>query len=119
MHTNISDPGTVRMALALYYLLKLAQVACCGVAIILGYRLFIAGVSGHASLSVESKEVSGQLLNAAPGLFFAVGGIGGLIASIFKGVEVSLVGPKNHSLFQTLGRANRIHPPRVLDGTQK
>jgi hypothetical protein len=51
-----------------------APVGSC-VAIYLGYRLFILGVTGQASLSVESKTVSAQLINAAPGLFFAIGGL--------------------------------------------
>ena len=35
---------------------------------------------------MDTATVSGQLLNAAPGLFFAVGGLVGLIVSIVKGV---------------------------------
>ena len=57
--------------------------------IYLGYRLFILGVTGQASLSIGTKTVSGQLLNASPGLFFAIGGIIALIISIIKGTEVS------------------------------
>ncbi len=53
--------------------------------IYLGYRLFIMGVTGEASLSVNSTTVSGQLLNASPGLFFAVGGIISFAISIIKG----------------------------------
>lgn len=108
MHSESSDARSLRTALILYYVFKLAQVACCGTAIFLGYHLFIAGVSGHASLSIESQKVSGQLLNAAPGLFFAVGGIVGLLASIIKGVEVSLGQPRGSLLLQTLGRGTRI-----------
>jgi hypothetical protein len=73
METNSTDRGSVLTALAFYYALKFAQVTCCGISIYLGYKLFRAGVTGHASLSVESHKVSGQLLNAAPGLFFGVG----------------------------------------------
>jgi hypothetical protein len=47
----------------------------------------VIGVTGHASLSLESGTVSGQLLNAAPGLFFAVGGIVTIIVAIWKGEE--------------------------------
>lgn len=64
-----------------------------GFAIYLGYRLFILGVTGQASLNVESKAVSAQLLNAAPGLFFGLGGLTAVIASIFKGVEIRYAEP--------------------------
>ena len=69
----------------LQFLFRLSQTALSGLAIYLGYRLFILGVTGEASLSIESKGISGQLLNAAPGLFFAVGGITALTLSIWKG----------------------------------
>jgi hypothetical protein len=38
-------------------------------------RLFILGVSGEASLMVDSKTVKAQLINASPGLFFMIGGV--------------------------------------------
>lgn len=40
----------------------------------LGYRLFELGVSGTASLSAEQGQVKFQLLNASPGIFFALFG---------------------------------------------
>jgi len=40
----------------------------------LGYRLFEIGVSGKASLSAERGKVKFQLLNASPGIFFALFG---------------------------------------------
>ena len=61
-----------------------------GFAIYLGYKLFILGVTGEASLSIESDKVTGQLINAAPGLFFALGGISSLIISIWKGVKIDV-----------------------------
>ena len=64
---------------------KMLPMIISGVSIFLGYRLFILGVTGKASLSIETNAVSGQLLNAAPGLFFAVGGMIALIFSIRKG----------------------------------
>ena len=54
------------------------------IAIVFGYHLFILGVTGKASLSVESETVGGQLINAAPGLFFAVGGLTALILSMIN-----------------------------------
>ena len=69
------SPSTAPLALVLYYLFKLAQLLLAAFIVYLGFRLFILGVTGQASLSIESKTVGGQLLNGAPGLFFAVGGI--------------------------------------------
>ncbi|MGD0235209.1 MAG: hypothetical protein ABSC55_11830 [Syntrophorhabdales bacterium] len=76
------------LTFVLYYLFKVIPMLIGGFAIYLGYKLFILGVTGQASLSVESKTISGQLLNAAPGLFFAIGGVIAVIASIWKGVDI-------------------------------
>jgi hypothetical protein len=76
-------------AIVFYYIFKMAPYPIAAGAIYLGYRLFILGVTGQASLSIDSKTVSGQLLNAAPGLFFTVGGIVALIVTVWKGVSVS------------------------------
>jgi len=77
------------VALVSYYIFKMMPYPIAAGAIYLGYRLFILGVTGQASLSVNSNRVSGQLLNAAPGLFFAVGGIVALIVTVWKGVSIS------------------------------
>ncbi len=77
-----------RIALVLYFLFKICLVVVSGLSIWLGYRLFVLGVSGEASLSVNAQDVSGKLLNAAPGLFFALGGIVALIVIAWKGVKV-------------------------------
>ena len=80
MHMIIAPKGAnQRYVLTLYFLFKILLVLVSAMAIYLGYRLFILGVTGSASLSVNSKDISGQLLNAAPGIFFAVGGIVSLI----------------------------------------
>lgn len=76
------------LVVTLYFFMKMLPMAISGTCIYLGYKLFILGVTGQASLSVQSTTVSGQLLNAAPGLFFAVGGIIALIFSIRKGVQI-------------------------------
>jgi hypothetical protein len=60
---------------AMWYIFKAAGILVGGIAIYLGYRLFILGVTGKASLSIEHGSTKGQLLNAAPGLFFALGGL--------------------------------------------
>lgn len=77
-----------RLALILYFVFKYFLVAVSGLSIWLGYRLFVLGVTGEASIIVDAKEIGGQLLNAAPGLFFGVGGIIALIVIACKGVEV-------------------------------
>lgn len=76
-------------ATAMYFLFKTIPAIGGILSIYLGYRLFILGVTGQASLSIESKSVGGQLLNAAPGLFFAIGGVVILVSVVRKGVKVS------------------------------
>src|SRR5215813_12882433 len=83
-------PTRASFALAMYFLFKTIPAGLAGLSIYLGYRLFILGVTGQASLSVESKTVSGQLLNAAPGLFFAVGGVVIIVSAIWRGVRIRL-----------------------------
>lgn len=73
-----------------YYAFKIATVVVSCVSIYLGYRLFILGVTGQASLTVNSPTLNGQLLNAAPGLFFGVGGLVTLAVTIWKGVEIQV-----------------------------
>ncbi len=58
-------------AVALYFLFKTMPVVVSGISIYLGYKLFVLGVSGEASLVVNAKDFGGQLINAAPGLFRA------------------------------------------------
>ncbi|MDD2338426.1 MAG: hypothetical protein PHD01_17860 [Geobacteraceae bacterium] len=76
------------LLLIIYFLFKTTPVLISAGAIYLGYRLFILGVTGEASISINSNTISGQLLNAAPGLFFAMGGIVSLIISVWKGVLI-------------------------------
>lgn len=76
------------LALILYFLFKILLVAVSGLSIWLGYNLFVLGVTGEASILIDAKGIEGQLLNAAPGLFFAIGGIIALIVIAWKGVEV-------------------------------
>jgi hypothetical protein len=85
---EFSHGASHNLIFILYYLFKIAGIGASAFAIYLGYRLFILGVTGQASLSVKSHDISGQLLNGAPGLFFAVGGIIALIISIWKGVKI-------------------------------
>ena len=83
------------LAIGLYYLFKILPIVAGMLALLLGYRLFILGVTGQASLSVQSKDVSGQLLNAAPGLFFAVGGVVTIVIATWKGVKISFAPEEN------------------------
>jgi len=78
-----------QMALIFYFVFKIIPLLISAMSIYLGYKLFIPGVSGQASLSIKSKDVSGQLLNAAPGLFFAIGGIVAILITVWKGVDLS------------------------------
>ncbi|MBY6017883.1 hypothetical protein KUW04_08845 [Halomonas denitrificans] len=73
MHNLSGRRTNPNLVLCFHFLLKIVPMIFSGMSIYLGYDLFILGVTGEASLNLESKSVSGQLLNAAPGLFFAVG----------------------------------------------
>lgn len=89
MHHMVAPHGpNQRLALILYFVFKFFLVAVSGLSIWLGYHLFVLGVSGEASIIVDAKGFGGQLLNAAPGLFFAVGGVIALIVIAWKEVEV-------------------------------
>jgi len=79
-----------RLAIILYFVFKILAIIVSGLAIWLGYKLFVLGVSGEASIEINAQDVSGQLLNAAPGLFFAVGGIIALVVIVWKGVELKV-----------------------------
>ena len=79
-----------QLGLILYFIFKISAVIVSGLSIWLGYRLFVLGVTGEASLMIDAQDVSGQLLNAAPGLFFALGGIFALIVIVWRDVEVRL-----------------------------
>jgi hypothetical protein len=72
----------------MYYVFKIIPLLGAILSIYLGYRLFILGVTGQASLSVDSHSVKGQLINAAPGLFFAVGGLVVMAIAVWKGVDL-------------------------------
>ena len=92
--TNVSKRhNNGNLIFALYYAFKLLPMVVGAFSIYLGYRLFILGVTGRASLSMNSGTVQGQLINAAPGLFFAVGGIVVVIFAVSKGVQISFADP--------------------------
>ncbi|MES9873134.1 MAG: hypothetical protein ABW146_08485 [Candidatus Sedimenticola sp. 6PFRAG7] len=76
-----------------HYIFKIIPMLISGMSIYLGYKLYILGVTGEASLVVDAKELKAQLINAAPGLFFAIGGLASLIFSIYKGAKVTLPAP--------------------------
>lgn len=79
-----------------YFIFKTIPSLVAGLAIYLGYRLFILGVTGEASLAINSHGIEGQLLNAAPGLFFALGGVWALVMIVRKGVEVNVGNQTEH-----------------------
>jgi hypothetical protein len=63
------QPTRSNFSIGMYFAFKILPSIAAMLSIYLGYRLFILGVTGQASLSVDSHSVKGQLLNAAPGLF--------------------------------------------------
>lgn len=72
----------------LFFATKFTAMLISGLSIYLGYRLFVLGVTGKASLVVGNQEIYAQLLNAAPGLFFAVGGLVCLGLTIWKSYKI-------------------------------
>jgi glucose uptake protein GlcU len=86
--------ANAKVVLRYYYIFKIVPLLIAAGSIYLGYRLFILGVTGQASLSIDTHSVKGQLLNATPGLFFAVGGIAIVIATVCKGVQIDFA-PRN------------------------
>ena len=77
----------------LHYTFKILTVLASALSIYLGYDLFIQGVTGEASIVLNANNIEGQLMNAAPGLFFAVGGTISLIIVVRKGVKVFIPYP--------------------------
>lgn len=74
-------------------LIVLAATLC----IYLGYLLFIKGVSGQASLKAQVDRSKLQVVNAAPGIFFAIFGAAILCVMVFHVVIVS--GPETNYRF--------------------
>ena len=93
MKFNNVPSSQTNFPLAMYFFFKLVPSGGAIFTIYLGYRLFILGVTGQASLSIQSQSISGQLLNAAPGLFFAIGGIIVLIIVVWNGVNIEFHDP--------------------------
>lgn len=85
-----------RFIILVYFVFKTLPTLVSAFSIYLGYSLFILSVTGKASLSAESQTVKGQLLNAAPGLFFAVVRVIALIFVVTKGVKISF--DKNNNI---------------------
>ncbi len=77
------------LLLALYFLSKIIPMAISALSIYLGFKLFVMGVNGEASIVVDARRVSTKLLNAAPGLFFSVGGLAALMVAVWKGSSFS------------------------------
>jgi hypothetical protein len=102
--------------LALYFGFKVAPSLGGILALYLGYRLFILGVTGQASLTVNSNSISGRLLNAAPGLFFAVGGIVILVAVVWKGVNLEVNNSESGSGKVAGDAIKKGEPPTYLGG---
>ena len=85
---NLTDGSHTKLALTFYFTFKIFLVIASSGSIYLGYKLFILGVTGKASLILESSDVSGQFINAAPGLFFAIGGLISLCIVAYKDINL-------------------------------
>lgn len=68
--------------------------------VILGFLLYKWGVTGKASLSVERSGVRFQLLNGAPGLFFALFGAAILCLGIYMQLELPAEGSGKSSVYK-------------------
>ena len=79
------------LALVLHYAFKMLHPIGGIIAICLGYHLFVIGVTGQASISIDAKDIHGQLLNAAPGLGFAFLGLFVIGISAWRGGSVRSV----------------------------
>lgn len=84
-------------------ILRLLSILIGGVSIYLGYQLFIKGITGKASLVVNANSIEGQLLNAAPGLFFAISGVVIIIFGLLRKETIILSG----------GAKNKIDPTYI------
>ena len=65
------------------YLIFLGMIAGF-VSIYLGYKLFIKGIDGSATMEGEVRKIKLSLRNASPGLFFALFGTFMLLLGIYK-----------------------------------
>jgi CHAT domain-containing protein len=104
MNWNLGLRGVERV------LIVLAGMLC----IYLGYLLFVKGVSGKASLRAEFNKSKVQLVNAMPGIFFALFGAAVLIFMIRQAVTFDAAIPTTSqpatSVFQPL--------PKTLEEAQ-
>lgn len=75
------------LALVLHFLLQLLPFAASAFTLYLGYELYIQGVSGTVALAPEPATFQDQLINATPGLLFAIGGFVALLASILRATD--------------------------------
>lgn len=73
--------------------LRLVAIIIGGLSLYLGYNLFIKGVTGQASISLNTSTVTGQMLNAAPGAFFALAGVVIIIISLYNKEEITIMHP--------------------------
>jgi CHAT domain-containing protein len=83
----------MEMLLLLRFAEKLLALLGGILCIYLGYRLFIKGISGQASLRVAHDRLNAQLLNAAPGIFFALFGMSVLGLSVWRQTDLFIAEP--------------------------
>lgn len=80
-----------KLMIWLYFCTKISVVLGGLLPVWLGYRLFVLGVTGKASLIIETKNLGGQLVNAAPGLFFALFGAIILWRAVSRIIDIRIV----------------------------
>lgn len=74
-------------------ILRLISIIIGGFSLYLGYALFIKGVTGQASISLNTSSISGQILNAAPGAFFALSGVVIIVIALYNKEEITITHP--------------------------
>jgi hypothetical protein len=92
-------------------------VAVAGMCIFLGYKLFLKGISGEASLIVETGKFKFQLVNAAPGIFLALFGAAIVTYSLYSGLKIDKT-MESVEKAQTAQEINNSHRPQKESNLQ-
>lgn len=92
-------------------ILRLVALFIAGMSVYLGYDLFVKGVTGEASLVLNASSLSGQLVNAAPGLFFVLSGVAITIVSLYRKIEEYRPMAKLVPRKQAVGKVNLENEP--------
>src|SRR5262245_20429053 len=85
-----SEPSYAWLAIVTVGLFKTATIAAASMAIYLGYRLFILGVTGSSDVTGKGHEWQLTIKRAAPGTVFALFGAVVLGMTVWTGMELKL-----------------------------